>query len=118
MIFEISFENQAAPARDFSETNFKRTKSHLALSRNKISDHHNVYSYLGRRVQGVISKIICLVVNIYSSWQTDVPQYWSILNFLLVPVPIRSFMNARKAARGIEWPKLNRYRNVFVNQNS
>jgi hypothetical protein len=27
-------------------------------------------------------------------------------------------MNARKAARGIEWPKLNRYRNVFVNQNS
>jgi hypothetical protein len=42
MIFKISFENQASPARDSFETNFKRTKLHLALSRNKISDHHDV----------------------------------------------------------------------------
>jgi hypothetical protein len=104
MIFEISFENQAVLARDSFETNFKRTQSHLALSRNKILDHHGVYSYVERRVRGVICSTICLAVKVYWLLANKISsQHWLIFNSLF---NLFWFYECKKGSSGNRMPKI------------
>jgi hypothetical protein len=103
MIFKISFENQATLARDSPKSKYQ---SKQISSRTFMKHDFGLFRCLPLfKLEGsnVIKKIICLVVNIYSSWQTDPQYYWSIF-ILFWYLFVQYFMNARKATRGIECP--------------